>query len=143
MEYMSRRPSRRGAPRVAAVLAALSLVVAAFAASGQATTSAPGKKYTLGVSNTLVGNGWREGMICSIKAQALQSGQVKSLRIAHRLDQRRAPLRMKLTEESRDPRHVWRRHRRPGKLGRLVTRSDRRRRDVESRRRHVRLEVRG
>ena len=81
---MSRRPSRRGAVRVGALLAALGLLVAAFAATGQATTSAPGKKYTLGVSNTLVGNGWREGMICSIKAQALQSGQVKSLRIAHR-----------------------------------------------------------
>jgi len=62
----------------------LVLLVAAFAATGQATTSAPGKKYTLGISNTLVGNGWREGMICSIKAQALASGRVKSLRIAHR-----------------------------------------------------------
>ena len=41
-------------------------------------------RYTLGISNTLVGNGWREGMICSIKAQALKSGQVSSLRIAHR-----------------------------------------------------------
>jgi ribose transport system substrate-binding protein len=81
---MNRRPSRRGAVRVGALLVALGLLVAAFAATGQATTSAPGKKYTLGVSNTLVGNGWREGMICSIKAQALQSGQVKSLRIAHR-----------------------------------------------------------
>ena len=81
---MSRRSSRRAAARVGALLAAVGLLVAAFAATSQARTSAPGKKYTLGVSNTLVGNGWREGMICSIKAQALQSGQVKSLRIAHR-----------------------------------------------------------
>ena len=32
--------------------------------------------YKIGVSNTLVGNGWREEMICSVKAQALASGQV-------------------------------------------------------------------
>jgi ribose transport system substrate-binding protein len=81
---MSRRSSRRAAARVGALLVAVGLLVAAFAATSQARTSAPGKKYTLGVSNTLVGNGWREGMICSIKAQALQSGQVRSLRIAHR-----------------------------------------------------------
>ncbi len=42
------------------------------------------KTYKIGVSNTLVGNGWREEMICSIKAQAARSGQVSSLRIAHR-----------------------------------------------------------
>ena len=40
--------------------------------------------YTLGVSNTVQGNGWREEMICSIKAQALASGKVASLNIAHR-----------------------------------------------------------
>jgi ribose transport system substrate-binding protein len=80
---MSRRPSRRGAARVVALLAALGLLVAAFTATSQAKTSAQ-EKYTLGISNTLVGNGWREGMICSIKAQALKSGQVSSLRIAHR-----------------------------------------------------------
>lgn len=40
--------------------------------------------YTIGVSNTVQGNGWREEMICSIKAQALDSGKVASLNIAHR-----------------------------------------------------------
>jgi len=40
--------------------------------------------YTIGVSNTVQGNGWREQMICAIKAQALVSGQVASLNIAHR-----------------------------------------------------------
>ncbi|HWM11370.1 MAG TPA: substrate-binding domain-containing protein [Solirubrobacteraceae bacterium] len=34
------------------------------------------KTYKVGVSNTLVGNGWREEMICSVKAQSLASGQV-------------------------------------------------------------------
>ncbi len=33
----------------------------------------------VGVSNTLAGNGWRETMICSIKAQALASGQVEKV----------------------------------------------------------------
>jgi len=32
--------------------------------------------FTIGVSNTLVGNGWREQMICAIKAEALASGVV-------------------------------------------------------------------
>jgi ribose transport system substrate-binding protein len=36
------------------------------------------------VSNWLAGNGWREEMICSIKAQAVASGQVESLNIQHR-----------------------------------------------------------
>jgi ribose transport system substrate-binding protein len=40
--------------------------------------------YTIGVSNTVQGNGWREEMVCSIKAQALASGKVASLNIAHR-----------------------------------------------------------
>src|ERR1041384_2686975 len=40
--------------------------------------------YTIGVSNTVQGNGWREEMICSIKAQALASGKVSKLNIAHR-----------------------------------------------------------
>ena len=30
--------------------------------------------YVIGVSNTLAGNGWREEMICAVKAQALASG---------------------------------------------------------------------
>src|SRR4029077_13322205 len=40
--------------------------------------------YTIGVSNTVQGNGWREEMICSMKAQALASGKVSKLNIAHR-----------------------------------------------------------
>ncbi|RUV59904.1 sugar ABC transporter substrate-binding protein, partial [Mesorhizobium sp. M5C.F.Ca.IN.020.29.1.1] len=38
----------------------------------------------IGVSNTVQGNGWREEMICAIKAQALASGEVTKLNIAHR-----------------------------------------------------------
>ncbi|MDE0531666.1 MAG: ABC transporter substrate-binding protein [Albidovulum sp.] len=40
--------------------------------------------YSIGVSNTVQGNGWREQMICAIKAQALSSGKVSDLNIAHR-----------------------------------------------------------
>lgn len=42
------------------------------------------EQYTIGVSNTVQGNGWREEMICAIKAEALASGEVASLNIAHR-----------------------------------------------------------
>ena len=40
--------------------------------------------YTIGISNTVQGNGWREEMVCAMKAQALASGLVASLNIAHR-----------------------------------------------------------
>ena len=43
---------------------------------GTSGGSSEKKTYKIGVSNTLVGNGWREEMICSVKAQALASGQV-------------------------------------------------------------------
>jgi ribose transport system substrate-binding protein len=47
-------------------------------------SAAYAQDYTIGVSNTVQGNGWREEMICAIKAQALASGKVKTLNIAHR-----------------------------------------------------------
>ena len=40
--------------------------------------------YKIGISNTVQGNGWREEMVCAMKAQALDSGKVASLNIAHR-----------------------------------------------------------
>jgi len=40
--------------------------------------------FTIGVSNTLVGNGWREQMICSIKAEALASGVVDEVVVVNR-----------------------------------------------------------
>lgn len=54
---------------------------AMLASSGMSFAAGP---YTIGVSNTVQGNGWREEMICAIKAQALASGEVASLNIAHR-----------------------------------------------------------
>jgi ribose transport system substrate-binding protein len=60
----------------------------AFTASAAAllfaTTPALAKPYTIGISNTVQGNGWREEMVCAMKAQALASGEVAKLNIAHR-----------------------------------------------------------
>ena len=61
----------------------VSLLAAAAILASAGGASAAGK-YTIGVSNTVQGNGWREEMICAIKAQALASGEVASLNIAHR-----------------------------------------------------------
>src|SRR5215218_1724292 len=64
------------------------LVLVAIAVTAAVTASAkPNKaqaKYVLGVSNTLVGNGWREEMICAVKAQAKASGVVSKVIIANR-----------------------------------------------------------
>ena len=64
------------------------LVFVAIAVTAVVTASAnPNKaqaKYVLGVSNTLVGNGWREEMICAVKAQALASGAVSKVVVANR-----------------------------------------------------------
>ncbi len=79
---MRRNERGRGAWRFGILLAVVVAVVAVGATAGQASKSQDG--YTLGLSNTLVGNGWREGQLCAFKAQALASGKVDSLRIAHR-----------------------------------------------------------
>ena len=65
--------------RLAALLAGLPLAAALLGSAAMAQDG-----YTIGVSNTVQGNGWREEMICAIKAQALASGEVKALNIAHR-----------------------------------------------------------
>jgi ribose transport system substrate-binding protein len=45
---------------------------------------ADGETYTIGVSNTLVGNGWREQMICAVKAEARASGVVDEVIVVNR-----------------------------------------------------------
>ena len=57
--------------------AALMLTASAVMADGHGG-------YTIGISNTVQGNGWREEMVCAMKAQALVSGKVDALNIAHR-----------------------------------------------------------
>ena len=54
--------------------------VALMLAGGMANAA----NYKIGISNTVQGNGWREEMVCAMKAQALASGEVESLNIAHR-----------------------------------------------------------
>jgi ribose transport system substrate-binding protein len=54
------------------------------AETGAAAEEEGGGDYVIGVSNTLVGNGWREEMICSVKAQSLASGDVSSVVVANR-----------------------------------------------------------
>lgn len=74
------------------VLAGLGVAVMAAALAGPAAaqdtspaaSGAAGGSYHFGASNTLQGNGWREEMICSIKAQSLASGEVSELTVAHR-----------------------------------------------------------
>jgi len=62
---------RKSMAKLLALLGAFALVVTACGGD-----SADDEQFTIGVSNTLVGNGWREQMICSIKAEALASGVV-------------------------------------------------------------------
>lgn len=45
-------------------------------ADAAAETDAKKTGLVVGVSNTLAGNGWRETMICAVKAEAVVSGQV-------------------------------------------------------------------
>jgi ribose transport system substrate-binding protein len=64
-------------------LAAIALVAAACS-STPGGSGAPSGSYKIGVSNTLQGNGWREEMICSIKAEAKASGKVSQVVVANR-----------------------------------------------------------
>lgn len=71
------------------LFAGLAVAVLASAVAGPTlaqseSPAAGGAMYKIGVSNTLQGNGWREEMICSIKAQAKASGRVDQLVVAHR-----------------------------------------------------------
>ncbi|MEO8829226.1 ABC transporter substrate-binding protein [Lapillicoccus sp.] len=89
---MQRRTSRSVLGLSAGTLA---LLLAACSSSSGTTPSgggtapaggggAGGGDYVIGISNTLVGNGWREEMICASKAQSLASGKVKKFISANR-----------------------------------------------------------
>jgi ribose transport system substrate-binding protein len=68
--------------RTAVLTTALGLTAALAACGGgggAGGSAASGGKFVLGVSNMTVGNGWREEMICSIKAEALASGAVSKV----------------------------------------------------------------
>lgn len=70
--------------RLAAVLGAVAAIVGVVASSAFSNASQSKAKWVIGVSNTLVGNGWREEMICSVKAQANASGKVAKVIVADR-----------------------------------------------------------
>jgi len=52
--------------------------------AGAVSQAHAGGPYVVGVSNTLIGNGWREEMVCSVKAEALASGKVSKVIVANR-----------------------------------------------------------
>jgi ribose transport system substrate-binding protein len=70
--------------KMARYLSMLPLVAGAALAVSASGPAAAKDSFVIGVSNTVQGNGWREEMICAIKAQALASGKVTKLNIAHR-----------------------------------------------------------
>jgi ribose transport system substrate-binding protein len=75
---------RSSIPRlIALVTVVAAAATVAFVGSGSAKPASTGN-YVLGVSNTLVGNGWREEMICAVKAQAAASGVVSKVVVANR-----------------------------------------------------------
>jgi ribose transport system substrate-binding protein len=70
--------------RIGILVAAASLAVTACGGGGDDNGGSGGGSgktddFVIGVSNTLAGNGWREQMICSVKAQALASGKVSKV----------------------------------------------------------------
>jgi ribose transport system substrate-binding protein len=73
------RGARWAIALVAFAAVSVTAAVAAYAHPGKTQA-----KYVLGVSNTLVGNGWREEMICAVKAQAVASGMVSKVIVADR-----------------------------------------------------------
>lgn len=58
--------------------------IAALAMSTSMATTAIAGDYTIGVSNTVQGNGWREQMICAMRAQAAVESDVTKLIVSHR-----------------------------------------------------------
>src|SRR5829696_6701374 len=60
--------------RWALLVMALCAVAVTVAVTASAKSGKSEATYVIGVSNTLVGNGWREEMICAVKAQAAARG---------------------------------------------------------------------
>jgi ribose transport system substrate-binding protein len=79
---------RLGLARGLAAIAVVGIVAGACsspaASGGGSSAAAGGAKYTIGFANGAgTGNGWREASICSAKAQAAASGEVKSVTVIH------------------------------------------------------------
>jgi ribose transport system substrate-binding protein len=73
--------------RVAVLLIVFALVATACSSDDSTDTTAAAagdETFVIGVSNNTVGNGWREQMICAIKAETLVRGNVSELVILNR-----------------------------------------------------------
>jgi ribose transport system substrate-binding protein len=81
---MGRTISSRVVPLAVSALMAVTLAACGGSKNATSGGGGGGKKWVIGVSNTLVGNGWREEMICSVKAEALASGKVSKVIVANR-----------------------------------------------------------
>src|ERR1700674_1734619 len=64
-------------------IAALSLL-AAVGVTAPTNSASAAQQFVIGVSNTHIGNSWREEFVCSIKAEALASGLVSKIVLANR-----------------------------------------------------------
>ena len=60
------------------------LFIASTALALMASSAFAEGPYSIGVSNTVQGNGWREQMICAMRAQALVEPSVENIIVAHR-----------------------------------------------------------
>ncbi|MGI9585157.1 MAG: substrate-binding domain-containing protein [Acidimicrobiia bacterium] len=82
--------TRKTSIRLMLLVFVFALVAAACSSDdgGDTTTTAAdgggGETFTIGVSNNTVGNGWREQMICAIKAEARVSGVVDEVVLLNR-----------------------------------------------------------
>jgi ribose transport system substrate-binding protein len=76
---------QKGSIRARVLIGLAAIIVVAAACSSTPGGSAAGGKVTVGFSNAGgVGNGWREAMLCSAKAQAVKAGNVSKVTIIHR-----------------------------------------------------------
>ena len=78
---------RSGLARAVVALSTVAVLAGACSPGAPAGGSggAAGGTYTIGFSNPGgVGNGWREAMLCSAKAQAVKTGKVSKVTIIHR-----------------------------------------------------------
>ena len=76
---------QKGSARTRTFIGLAAFALVAAACTGTGSSAAPGGSggagsYTVGISNPgSVGNGWREAMICSAKAQSVEEGNITSV----------------------------------------------------------------
>lgn len=72
------------ATKLSAAFASAAMALSLAACTGGGTPETPPstgteESFVIGVSNTVAGNGWREQLICAVKAEAKVSGQVSKV----------------------------------------------------------------